>query len=141
MCGHLQLEEGVVFTVVTLHPGVPLHSSLDLQNPYYSSLLIFLRQTLPRLYGGRDANKCPLATQMRTLSFSSLLSNSKIWLTFLVTVYYKINLLDSHFTACICWWLKVTFHTANTCCVYASGVCAKPSPFYQPRNIWQERGL
>lgn len=51
----------------------------------------FLQQTLPRLYGGCDVNKCPFGTRMKSLSFSLLASKSKIWLMLLITIYYKIQ--------------------------------------------------
>lgn len=57
----------------------------------------FLQQTLPRLYGGCDVNKCPLGTWMQLLSISLLMSKSKIWLMFLVTVYYEMQLVGFSF--------------------------------------------
>lgn len=94
----LQLDvDGVAVTAASLHPSVSLHSSPDLQNLHYFSLLIFLKQTLPRLYCVCDVNKRPLGTQMRMLSFSLLLNESMIWLTFLVTAYYKIQPVEFSF--------------------------------------------
>lgn len=78
MCCTLQLDEGVSVAAASLRPGASLHSSPDLQNPHYSSLLIFLKQTLPRIYCVCDVNKRPLGTQMRMLSFSLLLNKSII---------------------------------------------------------------
>lgn len=88
---------GVVVTAASLHPGVSLCSSPDLQNPHYSSLLVFLKQTLPRLYCVCDVNKRPLGTQMRMLSFSLPLNKSIIWLAFLVIAYYKIQPVEFSF--------------------------------------------
>lgn len=94
----LQLDvDGVAVTAASLHPSVSLHSSPDLQNLHSSSLLIFLKQTLPRLYCVCDVNKRPLGTQMRMLSFSLLLNKSMIWLTFLVIAYYKIQPVEFSF--------------------------------------------
>lgn len=105
----------------SLHPGVSLHSSPDPQNPHCSSLLVFLKQTLPRLYHVCDVNKRPLGTQMRMLSFPLLLNKSLIWLTFLVIAYYKIQPVEFSFRSvyllvakssishgkhllCLCFW-------------------------------------
>lgn len=57
----------------------------------------FLQQTLPRLYGGYNVNKCPFGTRMRSLSFSLLTSKSKIWLMLLVMIYYKIQPVEFSF--------------------------------------------
>lgn len=77
MCCPLQLD-GVV-SLLQACTQVRLYISvLTYKIPHYSSLLIFLKQTLPRLYRVCDVNKRPLGTQMRMLSFSLLLNKSMI---------------------------------------------------------------
>lgn len=111
-------------TAASLHPGVSLHSSPDLQNPYYSSLLIFLKQTLPRLYGVCDVNKRPLGTQMRMLSFSLLLNKSIIWLTFLVIAYYKIQPVEFSFHSTYLLVAKSSIsHGKHLLCLYFWSWC------------------
>lgn len=65
--------------------------------PIIPSAWFFLQQTLPRLYGGCDVNKCPFGTRMRPLSFSLLMNKSKIWLMLLVMIYYEIQPVEFSF--------------------------------------------
>lgn len=116
-------------TAARLCPGVSPHSSPDLQNPHYSSLLIFLKQTLPRIYRVCDVNKRPLGTQMRMLS-SLLLNKSIIWLTFLVIAYYKIQPVEISFHSTYLLVAKSSISHGKHLLCFASGLGAKSSQFY-----------